>query len=326
MICRTIKLTLSIILIFAIQTGCSSGKPVVKGPVYSSTNNDSNNWQMIRKETSSIDETPSLDDLLPYPYYVDRGLWVFAMLGIDSFYRLNKRVPVSFDEYVESGMPMIMPNDYITGKPYRLSDKTDLNDTTGFSFISDGVDICQFDFVVNNDKTGKNEKHSFKCDEEYWRDYKIMDGEPGLLLKNNYDFDWVKREYCLNFFLEYSAIYMEKYKTVPKNLNDMFKNEGIPIEKGWRWMPESGKNMDYFEFGIDTEKARVYHIIGCKGKSEMPIVIYQLYDELIVNQEQVEGINIWEYKTNDVIPSEVIDKNMLISSDSFFDGYLEITS
>jgi hypothetical protein len=246
---------------------------------------------------------------------------IFTDNGINAFYALNKRVPKSFDEYISSGFPIMIPNDYVTNKPYHLVESVNVSDTTGFTFWSDGVDECRFEFAINNDDTGQNEIYTKSYTSHNFAEYKngIMD--------HDYYFDMVKREHCMRVFPAYAYIYMAKHSGgLPDNIAEMLKDEGIPLEAGWKWTPVFPK--EYFEFGIDTEKQRYYTIQGSKDMQADrggAIVIQQMYNEVRVNFERVKGVDEWSFRTVSPPPADVIEMNKYIASDSFYDGYLALT-
>ena len=317
----------SIIILLVLEVflfGCSSGNhPVVK----SSDNRIDSDLISNEEErvSSTAQELPTLSDSLPDPVFHERRLWVFADYGITAFYKLHKRVPNSYDEYLESGFPLQIPNDYLTGKPYRLVDELDLSDPSGFTFETDGNESCKFNFVIINDKTEVRETRTFKFNERHWEPYKT-----GLFSKNKYNFDWAKKEYCIGAFYDLSFAFMEEFGKAPESLADLMTNTGTLIEAGWQWSPvDTSDSKVYFEFGIDTGKARIYQQHGCKGECKpMNINVQQLYpeDDVPGGREEVEGINLWSYKSDENVPSAICNMKKFISSDSFYDGYIEISA
>jgi len=314
-----------IIILLVFSCGCGAKKIPVKESINISPP-DSANGEITQRAVTDKKDHPSFEELLGFPSYVDYRLMMFAFNGIESFYRLHKHVPSSLSEYYNSGFPLLIPVDYITGKTYHPVDTIDLNDSTGFTFWSDGIDSCRFDFVVYNENKGKKEIRTWECkDKETWVDYKVVDGKPGLLMVNDYYFDWVKMEDCMEFFYYYGLIHMEKNKKAPENLAEMFKSEGTLIEAGWKWSPKENGELNFFEFGWDLEKNRFYHITGCSIGCKKNIMIYQAFDNEEQNDKRIENVNAWELSMDQDIPTDIITLNKFISSDSFYDGYLEIT-
>jgi hypothetical protein len=314
-------LIITLTLLAAVISGCGSSDPQLVKNTDKGLDNEIIS-KVIERDASSIDEQRTLDDVLPDPVWHDRKLQVFANDGIEAFYRLYKRVPLSYEEYLNSGIPMLVPNDYITGKPYVKVNKIDLSDSTGFTFETDGIETCKFEFVIINDQTNEREIRTVSLGDSSWEDYKT-----GLFSKNNYDFDWVKREYCLISACILSIAYMEEFGKAPGSLAEMLENEGPLIEESWKWVPiNKGSSTAYCEFGIDSEKARLYHKNGCVGNCKpLRIIIKQLYsDQVPGGREEIDGINWWEYTSDDEIPPDVCNMNKFLSSDSFYDGYVQI--
>jgi len=300
-----------IIILLIFSCGCSAKKIPAKEPLNISPSYPPNS-EMTQRAIENKTNPPTFEELFGFPAYADRRLMEFANREIELFYRLHKHVPSSLSEYYNSGIPLLIPVDYITGKTYHPVDTIDLNDSTGFTFWSDGIDSCRFDFVVYNENKGKKEIRTWKCN-------------PRLLMVNDYYFDWVKMEECMQFFYCYGLIYMEKNKKAPENLAEMFKNEGTLIEAGWKWSPKENGELNFFEFGWDLEKNRFYHITGCSIGCKKNIMIYQAFDNEEQNDKRIENVNAWEFSMDQDIPTDIITLNKFISSDSFYDGYLEIT-
>ncbi|MCD6218147.1 hypothetical protein J7L05_09880 [bacterium] len=284
---------------------------------------DVSEQQKNTQRTSSLDEQnpPSIEDLLPYPWYVHCIFRAFTDIGISSYYAFNKHVPTTFEDYISSGIPLLIPNDYVSGQTYHLVDTIDINDTSGFTFTSDGIDTCAFEFVINNNKTNSNQIHTKKFNSNYFLDYK-----DGIFTRTHYSFDKVKREYCLQFFNNYGYIYLDKHNgEAPDNLVEMLKDEGEPIEAGWKWAPEPGSN-EYFEYGIDTSKLRSYHIQVSKRTppGEAAIVVQQMHEGVRINYERVKGVDDWSFGSRDSVEPDIVELNMFISSDNFYDGYVKL--
>ena len=317
------KLFILFVLLIASLSSCNTHKTVVQD---SSTPESENSSLMVQNVENKETVSTVPDHLMILHIFVDSGF--------DAFYRVYRRVPNSFDEYIQSGIPMLIPNDYISGQVYHIVDKIDFNDTSGFTFSSDGVDNCQLDFIVKNLETEEKEILSFKFDENNWRDYKIVENKPGILFKEKFDFDRAKRYYCISFFSRYSYIYAAKHNgEAPESLSQLFQGQGSLIEKGWQWVPEPGQVRDYFEFGFDIDKDRLYHIQGSKYQkpgSPMSVIIHQLYGpdkewQVKENGEiEVKGVDWWEFKTDEV-PTDIIEMKPYITSKSFYSGYEEIT-
>lgn len=305
---------------FLFQLGCSKDSSQEKTIVVQP---DLSEQQICTERISSQDDQSrkSVEEMMPYPFYVHGIIYAFTDIGIRSYYALNKHVPPSFADYISSGIPLLIPNDYVSGKTYHLVDSIDMDDTSGFTFTSDGIDTCAFKFVIKNNKTNSNQIHTKKFNSNHFLDYK-----DGIFTTTQYYFDKVKREHCLSFFTYYGYIYINKHDgEAPDNLLEMLKNEGEPIEAGWKWEPEPGSN-EYFEYGIDTSQLRSYTIqIGKKTPpGEAAIVVQQMHEGVRVNHEREKGIDDWSFGSRDSVDPDVVDLNMFISSDDFYDGYLQL--
>jgi len=259
-------------------------------------------------------------DARPYGQTIATMFDDFTTLGIESYYSLYKHVPDSFENYIQSGIPLLIPNDYVSSKTYHLVDNIDINDTSGFTFTSDGIDTCSFEFVIRNKHINDNEIHAIKYGPINWMDFK--DG--GFLSGTQY-FDKAKREFCLVFFTDYGYIFLDKYGRAPENIVEMLKNEGQPIEAGWKWNPQPG---EYFEYGIDTSKLRSYHIQRSRKSrpGKAAVVIYQMHSDIWLNHEPQMGVDTWRFSSIDQVPSDVAEPRKFISSDSFYDGYRMLES
>lgn len=328
---RNLLVVSSVILVWICIVGCNNPASEAKSNTGdSSTSNVVNENAVQRPLDYSSEERipPSIEASFPFKWHDHLTFSNFTDHGINAFYALNKRVPKSFDEYISSGFPIMIPNDYVTGKPYHLVESVDLADTTGFTFWSDGVDQCRFEFAINNDDTGQNEIYTKSFTERNFSMYKTIDGVPQILANSETYFDKVKREHCMWVFPSYAYIYMAKHSGgLPNSIAEMLKEEGTPLEAGWKWTPEFPG--EYFEFGIDTEKQRYYTIQGSKDMQAdrgMAIAIQQMYNEVRVNFERTKGVDIWSFRTDSPPPADIIEMNKYIASDSFYDGYLALTN
>lgn len=337
---RAIILFCFVLLLLGCGSGSSSNQPTDIVPVIPEDGLD--------QREGTDEQGPSLgDDKYIIPYYAQQRLRFFGREGVVKFYALNRRVPVSFEEYIESGFPMIIPTDYVTGEPYHLTDELNLEDTTGFTFWSDGVDSCKFTFVINSMRTNENETMEVDLT-GYFDDYRIIDGVPGIFAPNpdnppvdpTRHFNKLKQDYCLHFFGGYYNLVLNKYRALgkypdeyPSSLKDIFEGEGTLIKKGWEWTPDPSSKA-FFEFGIDPPKMRCYQIWGCKRSPEgkpCRILIHQIYGQekriknlAEIDMEYVEGRDWWEFTTADDIPHDVLVRNKMVSSDSFIDAYYSI--
>ena len=316
---KTLIITLT--LLAAFLSGCSSGNAqVVK-------NSDKKPDSEIAGEgidPDSISKYAQQNEAysLPEPVWHERKLWIFAHDGIEAFYKINRRVPKSYEEYLDSGVPLLVPNDYITGKPYVKVDRINMSDSTGFTFETDGNETCKLEFVVNNDQTDEREIRSISVSESSWRDYKTSPHINDLYYSSR-----AKRDYFLMSFILFSISYVEEFGKAPATLAEMFENEGPLIEKSWKWVPYTfEKSTVYFEFGIDSEKTRLYFKNGRIGNAKpLKIRIKQLYsNEVPGGRDDIEGVDWWEYTSEDEIPQDVCNMNKFLSSDSFYDGYVQI--
>jgi len=307
-------------LLLSMLAGCSSDTKLEKAMAVQP---DTAGQPMITRGAGSSERPalPPVEDRLPYPWFVHNIFRAFTNIGMHSYYALNKHVPLSFEDYINSGIPLLIPKDYVSGKTYHLVDSIDINDTSGFTFTSDGIDTCTFEFVIKNNKTNSNQIHPFRFDSSDFLDFKS-----GMFSTTSYYFDQVKREHCVFFFTIYGYIYLDKHDgKAPESLVEMLKDEGEPIEAGWKWSPEPGSN-EYFEYGIDASKLRSYHIqIGPKTPSgEMAIAIQQMHKGVRTGYKLVEGVDIWGFRSKDSVPPDVIELNKFISSDTFYEGYRQI--
>lgn len=277
-------------------------------------------------EESSDSETYEAN--LRYPYFVKLRFRYFVQEPMEAFYALNKRFPSTFDEYKNSGFLMIIPTDYVSGKPYHLVDNINLEDTSGFTFSSDGQDSCKFEFVIHNRQTDAIEK--IDCDlSGMYNDYKT-----GFTSKMIQSFDSLKYNYCIGFFGAYYQLALNKYRhqgiypeQYPHNLKDIFTGEGILIKKGWEWVPETDSKYN-FEFGIDPEKFRFYIATGCGRSEGKPCHIFiGEYDGTPVVAKHMDnsGREQWEYDSFDDIPADFFVRKTMVTSKSFIDAYYDIT-
>lgn len=337
---RAIILFCFVLLVFGCGSGSSSNQPSDIVPVIPEDSLD-------QREGTEVEGLAPNEENELIPYYAQERLSLFTRDGVVKFYALNRRVPVSFEEYIESGFPMIIPTDFATGEPYHLTDELNPEDTTGFTFWSDGADSCKFTFVINSMRTNENE--SMEVDlTGYFDNYKIIDGVPGIFAPDPNKppgdsteyFNRLKQGYCLHFFGGYYNLVLNKYRALgkypdvyPSTLKDIFEGEGTLIKKGWEWTPDSSSKA-FFEFGIDPPKMRCYQIWGCKRSPEgkpCRILIHQIYgqEKRIKNLaehhlEYVEGRDWWEFTADEDIPSDVLVKNKMVSSESFIDAYYSI--
>jgi len=240
---------------------------------------------------------------IPCPEYVELALNYFTRIGISTYFDLNKKVPKWWDDYLKSGIPMMIPNDYVTGKPYHKVDKVDLNDTTGFVYHYKNGQECEFEFVLKNPKTGQNISHLIRISQKPRR---------GALYQLNIS----KRDYCINFLSTYAKIHVLKHEgKAPKNLREMLKGEGKLIEAGWKWSTKNIGNA-YFEWGMDINKNRIYFITEKISRS--------------VTQVQEVGAspgdNRWTFKQGEKIPADVCVKTKFISSNGLYAFYKSFKS
>lgn len=256
----------------------------------------------------------------PFEEHDLMALATFFVTGIDMFYDVHRRVPVDFEEYLESGIPMLIPNDYATGEPYYLVDELDMDDTRGFTFWSDGEDSCIFELVIYNIWTEENEVFTSDFDEDDWRDYKTVDDVPGIRANTTIDFDNTKLNYSVIFFTDYSHFYAFKYGGAPSSLYQMLSGKGDPIEAGWQWEPDEAY---YFEFGINPDKQRYYTRQGC-----CTLVVSYIYEEPKDAEDYIQGVDEWFFFDPEEIPpsEDIIVMDPYITSDSFYDGYLQLTN
>lgn len=308
------KMIITLALLTAFISGCTNTNiQDLKSPNTESKREKTS--KIIDHNLSSSDAEWTLDALIPPdPIWHHFKLHVFAQIGIESFYQFKRRVPASYEEYLDSGIPMLVPNDYITGKPYVKVDKIDMSDSTGFTFETDGNESCKLEFVIINVKTNVREIRTFNLGKSVWREYKTG----GLAANKKHDFDSAKREFCVFSFMELTIAYIVEFGKPPDTLAEMFKNEGPLIEKGWKWIPDNTDDKtDYFEFGVDVVKARYYLKYGCIGNCEpLTIMISELNFDISPRS--------WEYTSDDVIPPDVCNMNKFLSSDALYDGYVQI--
>jgi len=239
---------------------------------------------------------------LPIPEHVKLAINYFCNVGISTYFDLNKKVPKWFDEdYIKSGIPMMMPNDYVTGKPYHLVKKIDLNDTSGFTYDYKNPQQCQFEFVFKSSKNGENFS------------YVVFIGEKPRPSKL-YNFNECKRDYCINFFTTYAKIYVLKHDgKAPKNLKQMLKGEGKLIEAGWKWSAKPGGNT-FFEWGMDISKCRIYFIAQRVQKKETHVLQIAVSASGVLKPDS----GSWAFKADEKIPTDVCTKTKFISADGLY--------
>jgi len=251
-------------------------------------------------------ESPSKSiDSLPIPEHAKMALVYFCNVGIAAYFDMNKKVPKWWEEdYIKSGIPMMMPNDYVTGKPYHFVKKLDMNDTSGFTYDYKNPQQCEFEFVFKNSKTNENFSQV------------IFIGQKPRQGGKLYNFNESKRDYCINFLTTYAKIYASKHDgKAPQNLKQMLKGEGKLIEAGWKWSAKPGANA-YFEWGMDIKKCRVYFTAQRIQKKETHV--QQL---AFKGGAPVEGKEHWTFKSDEKIPPDVCVKTKFISADGLHAFY-----
>lgn len=278
------------------------------------------------KDQSLIEYTDPVNLAQPeYFWYMH----IFTYAGIEAFYQLNKHVPASFQEYIDSGIPMIIPVDDQSGKVYHLVEKLNMADTSGFTFTSDGIDTCRFTFIVDG------EEKKYEATSNTWADYKD-DGNVRGVLAGNYSFDGSKREFTAKFFQKYATVYAQShYGQAPEALYDLFEGRGQLIEAGWKWTPAQDGKITFLEIGFDTEKEREYHIMGAtypdgSPTKPMTVCVNQLYgpdklwDKKVDGIYNIPGINSWVF-TTDNMRSDVFERKPYFTADKCYEIYKALT-
>ena len=251
-------------------------------------------------------ESPSTKlESLPIPEYAKLTLNYFCNVGIAAYFDLNKKVPKWFEEdYLKSGIPMIMPVDYVSGKPYHFVKKLDQNDTSGFTYDYKNPQQCQFEFILKNSKTGQLFNHVIFIGQK---------PRPDKL----YVFNECKRDYCINFFMTYAKIYVLKNDgKAPKNLKQMLSGEGKLIEAGWKWSAKPGGNT-FFEWGMDTSKCRIYYVAQRVQKKETHVLQIAISPSGALKPDS----GSWTFKADEKVPTDVCTKTKFISADGLYAFY-----
>jgi len=288
-------------------------------PTIGNSNHQNKNVSQEKKESASFNKSSmsheeikkQMEEHYPYPLFINRAQDYICRKGVSWFTELYKRVPANWNEYVNSGIPMIIPKDYFSGKTYHLVDQLDINDTSGFTFTTDGDRKCEFQFVMQNTKTKKNfvYKIPFRYNTKRTGASSPVSDEI---------FNQMKIESLYQFYLDYAIIYSNQHNgKAPASLKEMLGGEGQLIEKSWNWKSSGG----YFEFGADVAKNRVYLVRKYKPEGKKSVYIEQLYPEEQINQEPVKGKTYWEYSNEDKVPAKVLTKTKFIDTNGLYAFY-----
>ena len=294
---RIFLIALIALLLMGNMTGISKGQKDESG-------GNAAPKQAIQNPNRGITRLEKEDEKYNCPEYASLAINYFTKIGISAYFDLNKKVPKWWDDYLKSGIPMMIPNDYVTGKLYHKVKDIDLKDTSGFAYNYKNAQECSFEFVFKDPKTGENFSREIKITQK---------PRPGRF----YEFNISKRDYTINFLSTYAKIYALKHDgKAPKNLREMLKGEGKLIEAGWKWTTSPNSNA-YFEWGMDTSKCRQYFITEKLSRSETHVgdVGSSMIDS---------GGNHWTFKQGEKIPADVCVKTKFISSDglySFFKSF-----